>query len=99
MECRRNIEFTDAVVGKKTITEGDGGRTQAHFNEDAQWWQRLRIEGTEDGGMKYTTFTARARADMRIQPIQRQSIEPFLKELVSGTARSAERGAGGGPGA
>ncbi len=92
LECRRNIEFADTVVCEKIITEGDGGRTRAHFNEDTQWWQRLRIEGTEDGGMKYTTFTARARADMRIQPIQRQSIEPFLKELTTQT--SASRNAG-----
>ncbi|MCF6187170.1 MAG: CHAT domain-containing protein [Desulfobulbaceae bacterium] len=34
LECRRNIEFADAVVGKETITEGEGGRTRAHICSD-----------------------------------------------------------------
>lgn len=92
LECVRSIEFKNAVTCDKTITEGNGGRTRAHFNEDTQWWQRLRIEGTDDGGLKYTTFTARARADMRIQPVQRQSVEPFLKELTTETSMSRNAG-------
>ncbi|HEB68162.1 MAG TPA: CHAT domain-containing protein, partial [Desulfobulbus sp.] len=92
LECRQNIEFVDTVTCEQTITEGDGGRTRAHFIEDAQWWQRLRIEGTADGGLKYTAFSDRARADMRIQPLQRQSIEPFLKELTTQTSASKNAG-------
>jgi len=92
LECVRNIEFSGKVICDQTIIRGDGGRSRAHFSEDEQWWQRLRIEETRDGGLKYTTFAAHARADMRSQPIQRQAVEPFLEELTTQTSVSKNAG-------
>ncbi len=88
----KNTEFIHAVTCGNTIVQADGGRTRSHFSEDANWWQRLRIEGTKDGGLKYTTLTAQARADMRIQAVQRRSIEPFLKELTTRTSAGSNAG-------
>ena len=87
-----NIEFGDTVACEKTLIVGNGGCSRAHFSEDANWWQRLRIEVTQDGGLKYTTLGDRARAEMRIQAIQRQSIEPFLKELTTQTSANDNAG-------
>ncbi|MCP4338707.1 MAG: CHAT domain-containing protein [Desulfobulbaceae bacterium] len=87
-----NIEFGDTFVREETIVQRNGGRTRAYFSEDQDWWQRLRIEVTKDGGLKYTTLGVRARAEMRIQAIQRQSIEPFLKELTTQTLASDNAG-------
>lgn len=87
-----NIEFGDTIDCKKTLIVGNGGCSRAHFSEDATWWQRLRIEVTQNGGLKFTTLGARARAEMRIQAIQRQSIEPFLKELTTQTSASENAG-------
>ncbi|NOQ45659.1 MAG: CHAT domain-containing protein, partial [Desulfobulbaceae bacterium] len=92
LESTANIEFSDTVILDDTIIQGNGGRTRAYFSENMDWWQRLRIEVTKDGGLKYTTLAAQARADTRIQAIQRQSIEPFLKELTTQTSASDNAG-------
>ncbi len=88
----KTSEFDNLIVYEDAITERNGGRTRAYFSEDASWWQRLRIEATKDGGLKYTTLGARARAEMRIQAVQRQSIEPFLQELTTQTSASKNAG-------
>lgn len=92
LSTAENAEFSSAISHEATIQQGNGGRTRAFFNEEEEWWQRLRIEATADGGLKFTSLAAQARADMRIQAIQRQSIEPFLRELTAQTSVSSDAG-------
>jgi tetratricopeptide (TPR) repeat protein len=92
LDATANIEFGDAVIREDAIILGNGGRTRAYFSEDEDWWQRMRIEVTKDGGLKYTSLGARARAEVKIQAIQRQSIEPFLNELTTQTSASDNAG-------
>ena len=86
------VELRDTLIPEERIIIGNGGRTRTFFYENSKWWQRLRIEVTADGGLKYTTIGTRARAEVRIQAVQRQSIEPFLKELTTQTSSSENAG-------
>ncbi|MES9863414.1 MAG: CHAT domain-containing protein [Candidatus Thiodiazotropha sp. LLP2] len=82
-----NPEFKQRVEIEPVVKRGDGGRTRVYYREDPEWWQRLRIEGTKEGGLKFTALTARgSRAEMTTQPIQRQSVTPFLNEATSDTS-------------
>ena len=86
-------EFKGIVkVGPHVLT-GDGGLKRVYFHEDPDWWQRLRIESLKDGSMKITALTSGgARVDIRTQPIQRQSVEPFLKAMTRDTSVDARVG-------
>lgn len=82
-----NPEFKQHIEIEPVVKRGDGGRTRVYYREDPEWWQRLRIEGTKEGGLKFTALTSRgSRAEMTTQPIQKQSVVPFLKEATSDTS-------------
>ncbi|MEA2094305.1 MAG: hypothetical protein U9P11_07060 [Pseudomonadota bacterium] len=77
-------EFKGIVEVESHVLTGDGGLRRVSFHEDPDWWQRLRIESLRDGSMKITALTSGgARVDIRTQPIQRQSVEPFLKAMMN----------------
>ncbi len=79
----KDADLSKAIIPKARIVIGEGGRIRAFFKEPADWWLRLRIETTHDGGLKYTSLASEARAVVRSLPIQRQSVEPLLRELTS----------------
>jgi tetratricopeptide (TPR) repeat protein len=82
-----NPEFRGRLEIERALMQGDGGRTRVYYREDPAWWQRLRIEETQDGGLKFTALTARGtRAEMITQPIQRQAVMPFLNAATRGTS-------------
>lgn len=87
-----SAEFDGTVVAAPLLTAGNGGRCRAYFGEDINWWERLRIESTPDGGLKYTVMGKMARADIRTQAIQRQSIEPFLQQITTHTSANNQAG-------
>lgn len=82
-----NPEFRERIEIERELRKGDGGYTRVYYREDPEWWQRLRIESTDEGGLKFTALTARGtRAEMITQPIQRQSVMPILNVATSGTS-------------
>jgi pimeloyl-ACP methyl ester carboxylesterase len=86
-------EFRGIVKVEPHVLTGDGGRRRVSFHEDPDWWQRLRIESLKDGSMKITALTSGgARVDIRTQPIQKQSVEPFLKAMTRDTSVDAKVG-------
>ena len=86
-------EFKGLVEVEPCVLTGDGGLRRVSFHEDPDWWQRLRIESLKDGSMKITALTSGgARVDIRTQPIQRQSVEPFLKAMTRDTSVDAKVG-------
>ena len=94
--CRiadQNPEFKGRIEIDRELVIGDGGCSRIFYREDPEWWQRLRIETMDDGGLKFTSLTARgARAEMIVQPLQRQSVAPFLKTLTGGTSADSRAG-------
>ena len=86
-------EFRTTITAESSIVSGEGGLRRVYFDEDPAWWQRLRVASVADGSMKITALTSGgARAEMRTQPIQRRSVEPFLKAMTADTSSSAKAG-------
>jgi len=92
VEISNNAEFKGLVRARALIQTGDGGQTRVYYGEDPAWWQRLRIEATKEGGLKFTALTERARAEVAIQPTQRQSVEPFLNASTADTTTDSQAG-------
>ena len=67
------------------LIEGRDGQRRADFEEDRNWWQRVRIS-TEDGALKFETFGDRARSDSWLQPTQRKLVASFLKRATESSA-------------
>ncbi len=72
------------------MVEGVEGRRRASFDEDAGWWQRLRIATQDDGSLKFEALTNRARAETYLQPAQRKLIERFLERAMATTQNDLE---------
>jgi hypothetical protein len=72
------------------MVEGGEGQQRASFEEDAGWWQRLRIATEEDGALKFEALTNRARAETYLQPTQQKLIERFLKRAIESTRNDME---------
>jgi tetratricopeptide (TPR) repeat protein len=88
-----NPEFRGRFEIERELIQGDGGLTRVYYREDPAWWQRLRIEETQEGGLIFTALTDRgARAEMITQPIQRQSVIPFLNAATRGTLSDSRVG-------
>lgn len=63
-----------------------GGRTRASFFEAPPWWQRLQVTEDSDKRLTFNLLTDRARAEMYIQPTQRQIVDQFIDDAISTTA-------------
>ena len=86
-------EFTGILAVEPCVLAGDGGLRRVSFQEDPNWWQRLRIESVRDGSMKITALTAGgARVEMRTQAVQKRSVEPFLKAMTGDTSMAGKAG-------
>ncbi len=86
-------EFKDAIDVEPCVEVGEGGLRRVYYEEDPDWWQRLRIESNRDGSMKFTALTSGgARTEMRTQPIQKRSVEPFLKAMTRDTSMTSKAG-------
>ncbi len=72
------------------MVEGVEGRRRASFDEDAAWWQRLRISSQDDGSLKFEALTNRARTETYLQPAQRKLIERFLERAMATTQNDLE---------
>ena len=59
------------------------GRRQNVTSEVANnWWQRLQVLAQEDGTLKYTALTELARAEVELQPTQRNLVDQFIERAV-----------------
>lgn len=90
LDLGRSAEFRERLVIEEFLATSEGGRRRAYFQEDAAWWQRLRIESTKDGALKFDALTERARAETFLQPMQRKLVEAFLDRAVATTATDPE---------
>lgn len=80
------VEFRDGFDAPLRLDAGKGGFRRAMFEEPANWWQRLQIAGSDDGGLRFVSLTQRARAEARLQPLQRPLVNRFLEQARDGTA-------------
>ncbi|HNP60751.1 MAG TPA: CHAT domain-containing protein [Nitrospirales bacterium] len=90
LELGRSRDFREHFNIHEVMVEGVEGRRRASFDEDAGWWQRLRIAIQEDGSLKFEALTNRARAETYLQPAQRKLIERFLERAMATTQNDLE---------
>ncbi len=91
LDLATTSEFQAAVeIDEQLMESADGGRRRACFMEDPDWWQRIRIEVTEDDDMRVDLVTQRARAESLLKPNQRRLIDRFLDRASATTANDPE---------
>ncbi len=90
LELGRSRDFREHLLIHEVMVEGVEGRRRASFDEDAGWWQRLRIATQDDGSLKFEALTNRARAETYLQPAQRKLIERFLERAMATTQNDLE---------
>ncbi|HVQ77721.1 MAG TPA: CHAT domain-containing protein, partial [Candidatus Binatia bacterium] len=73
----------------REVETSDGGRYRVAFEQATGWWDRLQIL-EENGQLKITALTDRARAEVSILPTQRSLIDQFIGQAI-GSTRSDER--------
>lgn len=72
-----------------------GQRRRVMYNDPPGWWRRIQIEaGAEAGqyGLKYTTLTDKARAELMLQSTQRKLVDQFIHKAVSNSHNDPEVG-------
>ena len=90
LELGRSRDFREHLHIHEVMVEGVEGRRRASFDEDAGWWQRLRIATQDDGSLKFEALTNRARSETYLQPAQRKLIERFLERAMATTQNDLE---------
>ncbi|MFZ1745116.1 MAG: CHAT domain-containing protein, partial [Nitrospirales bacterium] len=90
LELGRSRDFREHLNIHEVMVEGVEGRRRASFDEDAGWWQRLRIATQDDGSLKFEALTNRARAETYLQPAQRKLIERFLERAMATTQNNLD---------
>lgn len=88
----RLVEFRDLFVAPDRVDAGTGGRRRARFEEAPDWWQRLQITRSDEGGLRFVSLTQRARAETRLQALQRPLVDRFLDQAREGTAAGDDIG-------
>jgi CHAT domain-containing protein len=71
-------EFED----KPGLTEMDGGLRRVNFDEAPGWYHRLQITGQPDDSLRFNALTARARAEVTLQPTQRILVDQFIVRAI-----------------
>ena len=79
-EIRASFDIDELLI------EGRDGQRRADFEEDRNWWQRMRISTQKDGALKFETFGDRARAESWLQPTQRKLVQSFLERATESSA-------------
>jgi len=80
-----SAEIRSAFDIEELLIAGRDGQRRADFEEEPNWWQRVRISTQKDGALKFETFGDRARSESSLQPTQRKLVESFLERAtVSG---------------
>jgi len=79
-EIRASFDIDELLV------EGRDGQRRADFEEERNWWQRVRISTQKDGALKFETFVDRARTESWLQPTQRKLVQSFLERATESSA-------------
>jgi CHAT domain-containing protein/pimeloyl-ACP methyl ester carboxylesterase len=85
-------EFSASFTIDNKLNYMLGGKRRISYHKHTNRWQRLQIEGTEDNGLKYTTITERARAELLLQATQQRLINRFVEDATRNTSHRTNIG-------
>lgn len=89
-------EFSKAFCVRTLMQCLPGKRRRVMYNDPPGWWRRIQIEagqGSGKNGLKYTTLTDKARAEMLLQATQLKLVDQFIERAISAGHDDHEVGA------
>lgn len=85
-------EFRNDFTVKSLMQTLPGKRRRVMYNEPPGWWRRIQVTTQEDGSLKYTALTDKARAETQLQATQRKLVEQFIQTAVNSNADDPDTG-------
>ena len=79
-------DLADQFAFEDRIVDVPGGRQRVTFAEAPGWWRRLQILADDDGALRFSALTDRARAEVSLQPTQRALVDRFVEQSITRTA-------------
>jgi hypothetical protein len=64
---------------------GEEGERRARFNQESGWWQRVRLTGTDHGGLEFEAVTQTARVKATLVSTQRQVVDRLVEQAIETT--------------
>jgi CHAT domain-containing protein len=86
-----NPEFHSGFTLRTLMKILPGSRSRVMYNDPPGWWRRIQIEANQDG-LKYTTLTDRARAELSLQATQRKLVDQFLDKAMTNSSDDPDTG-------
>lgn len=86
-----STEFIDFMIDE-LLVPGSGGQRRARFEVAQEWWQRIRVQVGDDGGLRFEALTQLARVLAYLLPTQRRAVDAFLKRVTATAAFEPELG-------
>jgi pimeloyl-ACP methyl ester carboxylesterase/tetratricopeptide (TPR) repeat protein len=77
------LGFAGPVEIIPTLRTGEGGRCRACGETPDGWWQRIKIEETDDGSLKFSIISGLARIDEQLQARQKTLIDQLIDNAIS----------------
>ncbi|MEZ5453911.1 MAG: CHAT domain-containing protein [Thiothrix sp.] len=84
-------EFRSEFTVKSLMQCLPGKRRRVMYNDPPGWWRRIQVEAN-DSGLKYTTLTDKARAELVLQATQRKLVDQFIDKAITTSADDPETG-------
>ena len=84
-------EFRQDFSARSLLALLPGNRRRVMYRDSSGWWRRLQIEAHQDG-LKYTSLTDRARAELVLQSTQRRLVDQFIEKATASSNGDTELG-------
>ena len=91
----RRIDQDPELAGRFDVTsllrQGPGGNRGVRVSDDDQgWWHRLQVLANEQGALRFTLLTQRARAEQTLISTQAALVDRFVARAAAGTGYDPE---------
>lgn len=76
---------------ERLVQTGSGGNRGMRASEDDPgWWHRLQVRTDEDGTLRFTQLTQRARAEETLSPTQTELVDRLVARACANTSNGPE---------
>ncbi len=84
-------EFRQDFSFNTLMQTAPGHRQRVMYSEPSGWWRRIQIEANNKG-LKYTTLTDKARAELLLQATQRKLVDQFIAKAETSSQDDPDTG-------
>jgi pimeloyl-ACP methyl ester carboxylesterase len=87
----RDPELAGIFEVKELVRQGTGGNRGVRASgEDQAWWHRLQVRANEQGALRFTLLTQRARAEETLVSTQAELLDRFVARASASTGYDPE---------